>query len=57
MLLAFLFITKSILIIVSIYYCYYHIKYRSKQKPISPYYHSNYQSKEPDINNVISKAE
>ena len=56
MLLAFLFITKSILIIVSIYYCY-HIKYRSKQKPISPYYHSNYQSKEPDINNVISKAE
>ena len=47
------FITISLLIILSIYYFYYHIRYCSKQKHTLPYYHSNNKLKEIDVNNII----
>ena len=49
-LLAFLLVTISLLIPVSIYY--YCIEHRSKEKHILPYYHNNNKSKEIDVPNI-----
>ena len=52
-LLAFLLVTISLLIPISIYY--YCIEHRSKEKHILPYYHNNNKSKEIDVHDIKYK--